>query len=34
MLGDVRRPGSPSDAMLISRGMQGSDRMSPQDFTK
>ncbi|KAK9782898.1 hypothetical protein SCAR479_01241 [Seiridium cardinale] len=32
-MGDVRRPGSPSDAMLISRGMLGSDRMSPQDIT-
>lgn len=29
-----RRPGSPSDAMLISRGSQGSDRMSPQDFNQ
>ncbi|KAK8020387.1 hypothetical protein PG990_005525 [Apiospora arundinis] len=31
-----RRPGSPSDAMLMSRGMQGiqgTDRMSPQDMT-
>lgn len=28
---EMRRPGSPSDAMLISRGSQGSDRMSPQE---
>lgn len=34
ILGDIRRPGSPSDAMLISRGSQSSERMSPQDFTK
>lgn len=27
-----RRPGSPSDAMLISRGAQSSDRMSPRDM--
>ncbi|KAI1845096.1 hypothetical protein JX265_002818 [Neoarthrinium moseri] len=30
---DIRRPGSPSDAMLISRGSQSSGRMSPQEFS-
>ncbi|KAI0134669.1 ORP1 protein [Xylariales sp. AK1849] len=30
---DVRRPGSPSDAMLISRGCQDADRMSPQELS-
>lgn len=31
---DARRPGSPSDAMLMSRANQGLDRLSPQDFSK
>lgn len=33
-VGDAGRPGSPSDAMLMSRASQGSDRMSPHDFSK
>ncbi|ETS81776.1 hypothetical protein PFICI_06778 [Pestalotiopsis fici W106-1] len=32
-LSEYERPGSPSDAMLIRRDLQSSDRMSPQDLT-
>lgn len=31
---DAGRPGSPSDAMLMSRGSQGLERMSPQETAK